>query len=155
MITPDLEQYLIRIAYRLSYNADPPFDPDDLLQEMHLCILERARRDPTFLEQRPGYISRAAAWAARDWCRRQHREKFDTSDYHNLERIEADHLDVDLSLSVQQALGELGEKARLVASAMMAGYRGPALVERVGMSKQLVYYYRQQIRSALEAHAII
>ena len=61
---PNLQNYLERIAWNIHHKNYPMIDGEDILSQMNLAIIERASADPTFLDQKPGYITKAAAWAA-------------------------------------------------------------------------------------------
>jgi hypothetical protein len=146
---PSLLNYLTRIAHNIVHMHYPEQLADDLLQEMHLYILERTQKDPTFLDQKPGYVSKAAAWHARTWCRDQHADWFRTLEPGAGDWDTCDDPDVGLSIDVRDALSGLGDKAIEVARLLAAGYKGADLEARSGMSKQLISHYRRQLRQAL------
>ena len=65
---PKLQAYLDRIAHNIVRSHYPEQDPDELLSVMNETVCQLAAKDPAFLDQTPGYITRKAAWAARDYC---------------------------------------------------------------------------------------
>jgi DNA-directed RNA polymerase specialized sigma24 family protein len=157
----DLQAYLERIAWKLSYKYGE--DHDDLLQVMNLEILEQAEKNPTFLDQTRAYICNKAAWAARNFCRSDlrgqnhgHDRAAFSLDQDNddgtdpAETIAAETPDQDVRISVQDALASLSETTQLVAKLMMEGYKGEALAEHAGLnSKAAVGYHRRLIKQAL------
>lgn len=148
---PELQHYLARIAHSIVLTSYPEQTAEELLQEMNLYILERAEREPAFLKQARGYISRAAAWHARDWCRDQHTDWFRTLDPEAGDWICRDDPDVGLCLDVRAALEGMGETAQEIARLMTIGYRGKDLERATGRSKQNLHYYRKQIKRTLAA----
>ena len=158
----EMQDYLVRIAHNIARNSYQGADPDDLLSEMNVYILERAEREPAFLNQQPGYISRAAGWAARDYCSpKRHagsygwdKEAF-SLDAENedgtdpAEVFAADLTDDELAISVREVLNELNGTARQVAGLMLLGANGAEIARELGTSRQNVSYYRRQIREAL------
>jgi len=68
---PQLQKYLTYIACRIHQDYADHVSTDDVVSAMNAHIVEQANRDPAFLDQTPGYITKAAAWAARDYCRRE------------------------------------------------------------------------------------
>lgn len=157
-----LQPYLKRIAHNLSHKYAGQ-SADDLLQAMNLAIVERAAKDPTFLDQADGYISQTAGWAARDYCCSHlkgvnhgwHREAF-SLDEENPDGFDNDELfadeqpDLGLALDIRDIVATLTGKTRKVADLMMQGYTGLELAERAGLkSNQAVNYYRGLIRQAL------
>lgn len=159
-----LQPYLKRIAHNLSYQYAGQ-SADDLLQAMNLYILESTEKDPSFLDQTDGYISRNAAWAARGYTRSDHkginhgwhREAFSLDQENdngidNAERFADEQPDGDLAMDIRDVLETLTGKTRKVADLMMEGYRGEELAKRAGLrSNQAVYYYRGLIRRALDS----
>lgn len=140
-----LQPYLTRIAWTIRSHY-PDQVPDDILQEMNLHILERDARDPTFLEQKPGYVTRAAAWHARTWCRDQYSSRFSPLEE---SAFPIAPRDVDLSLDVRDVMTTLSDKATEIAWLLAAGYKGRDLEAATGMSKQAINYHRQQLKQAL------
>lgn len=43
---------------------------EDVAQEMWFAILERAEREPAFMEQKPAYVMQYAKWRASNWLMR-------------------------------------------------------------------------------------
>ena len=158
----ELQHYLTRIAHNLHHTHWTQVPADDILSAMNLYIAERAQADPDFLDQAPGYITRAAAWHARHWCR-------DTfTRYHNGERISAglpletdddarpaDEVyaapqpDNDLALDVRTALAGLDETSLAVAELKMQGWRRKDIAARLGYSSQALSTYLKRVEAAL------
>ena len=158
-----LQSYLDRIAHNLVRTHYQEQDPDDLLQQMNLYILERVAKEPEFLDKPDGYITKSAAWAARNFCRSDlrgvnhgwHRAAF-SLDAENDDGIDNGEVfaeespDTDLAISIREALSALSEKTQLVAKLMLAGYRGIELAKQAGLnSKPAVSYHRRLIKQAL------
>lgn len=150
-----LQNYLTRIACRLGYTYN--WEADDILSEMNLFILEEAARNPVFLDQNPGYITRAAAWHAQNYVRSEvslGTSARTTASLDDLAETLADETeDIEFSITVEDILSELGEQAARVARLIAAGFKGQELADRAEMSKQSISYYRGQIRTALEGVA--
>lgn len=158
----ELQAYLKRIASKFAYLYGVD-SSDDILAQMNLAILERGSHDASFLDHPAGYITKYAAWRARDYLGYEskgnhhgwNREAFsldalDPGDDLIAERIGAADPDVDLALDVQQALSSLSEKTRTVARVLMQGVSGIELYRRSGLSNaQAVNYHRRLIRQAL------
>jgi DNA-directed RNA polymerase specialized sigma24 family protein len=162
----DLQDYLTRIAHNLHNTHWTQVPADDILSEMNLFIAEKAQEDPTFLDQTPGYITRAAAWHARHWCR-------DTfTRYHNGERISrsvpievnedkeedrrpayeayaAPEVDSDIAIDVREALTGLDEVSLAVAELKMQGWRRKDIAAKLGYSSQALSTYLRRIEAAL------
>ena len=165
MLTPDqietieeLQGYLTRVAHNIVRTSYPWADPDDLLQEMNVYILERAQQDPEFLDQTRSYITRAAAWNGRNALRGACRERNHTplemdgeGDTPAMEtRFAENGPDVELSVAVTEALSALGDKALKIAKLIAAGWTGNDLARAAGLtSRKSVTYYRKQIAEAL------
>jgi DNA-directed RNA polymerase specialized sigma24 family protein len=158
----DLQSYLERIAHNLVRNYYPNLDPDDLLSEMNLYILERAARDPSFLEQRPGFVSRAAAWAARNSANpKRHAGNYGRDreayilDAENddgtdpAEVFAAELTDHDLAIAVREALSSLEGTTRQVAGLLLTGLKGAQAARELGISRQSVQYHKTLVREAL------
>lgn len=160
----ELQDYLTRIAYKLSYQFERgDQDPQDLLQVMNLYIVERAESDPKFLEQTTSYITKKAAWEARNHMRsdlkgvnhgwNRHSFSIDEADgdfTDNSELFAAEMPDAGIALDIRAALSALSETTQLVASLIVAGFKGDELAEKAGLnSKQAVSYHRRQIKMAL------
>jgi len=157
-----LQEYLERIAWKLHYQYYQATPAEDILQQMNLFLLERAQEDPTFFDQSPRYISRAAAWAARDWLKPSRKganygedraafsldaENKDGAD--PAESIAAETGDNDISIAVRDALDTLTGKARDLAALMLQGMRIGEAAAELGISKQSANYYRKQIIKVL------
>ncbi len=151
----DLESYLVRISHNLVRTHYPEQDPDDLLQVMNLYILERAETEPEFLSQRPGYVSRAAAWAARAYCSPKRtgvnhgadRVAFSLDDpndegVENAERFAAPSGDLDIAIAVRDALKDLTGLTAKVASLMLAGLSISEVGRELGLSRQTIHYHK-------------
>jgi DNA-directed RNA polymerase specialized sigma24 family protein len=156
-----LQEYLTRIAYKLSFEYNE--DPDDLLQVMNLEIVEQATKSPDFLNQTRSFICNKAAWAARNYCRSDLRGpnhghsraafSLDTENEDGIdigETIAEETPDNDLAISVRDALSRLSEQTQTVARLMMAGFKGEELASQAGLnSKAAVSYHRRLIEGAL------
>jgi len=158
-----LQPYLDRIAHNLIMTYYHDRDPQDLLQEMNLCILERAETDPAFLGQTDSYICNSAAWKARCSTRSDRngvnhgwrREAFsldaiNENGIDNAELFAAETPDAGIALDVRAALSTLSSTTQLVARLIVAGFKGQELADRAGLSsKQAVSYHRRLIKAAL------
>jgi len=122
---PRLQSYLDRIAHNIVRSYYPEQSTDDLLQQMNLYVAERAAREPAFLDQTPGYITKAAAWAARDYCRRERHgralqpqllDREDDDGTIAAECIPAPLADLDLPIDIRAALATLSEKRQRIAA---------------------------------------
>ena len=154
---PSLQNYLERIAWNIHHKNYPMIDGEDILAQMNLALIERAESDPTFLDQQPGYISRAAAWAARTWCRRElYGQKLqpnilddETEDGQLVaEKFAADDQDLDLSVSVRATLERLDDKLQIVAQMLMQGFKKKEIAEALDVTPSSVSYYVNQLRSS-------
>ena len=154
---PNLQNYLERIAWKIHYRSYPMVDGEDILSQMNLAIIERAESDPTFLDQQPGYITKAAAWAARTWCRRElHGQNLqpnilddETEDGQLMaETIAASDTDLDLTISVRDTVASLDDKLQMVAQMLMQGFKKREIAETLGVTPASVSYYVNQLRSA-------
>lgn len=158
-----LQEYLSRIAHHIIRAHWQEVDPDDLLQEMTLYVAERAQQDPTFLDQAPGYISRAAAWHARHWCRdtftRVHNGRrvsegvpFETDGVESRptdEVYESPEPDNDIAIDVQAALAGLDKVSFQVATLKMQGLKRQDIATALGTSSQNLSRYLKRIEAAL------
>lgn len=140
--------YLRRIAWYLWRAYLPSVDPDDLVQEMALYILERGRRDRAYLAHPDGYLTKSAAWHARSVCRALHDGRMQPLPAGW--PVASPAFDADRRVAVAQALRGLSEKDRQVARLISAGYKGRALSARTGLSLASLTRYRARIRRALD-----
>jgi DNA-directed RNA polymerase specialized sigma24 family protein len=145
----EMQSYLSRIAGRI-HSYYPQIDPQDILQEMNCFILERTQKDPDFIQQQPGYITRAAAWRARDWCRRQNCSRT-VGAVELLENVlESDQPDLDLGLALRRALATLPETDRQIARMLAQGYERKEIAQRLGYSSSSALWRALgRIRAAL------
>ena len=150
-----LQKYLERIAWKLHHMTGQTIDGEDILSEMNLHICERAAADPTFLDQAPGYISKAAAWHARSWLRRQlHGQGLElnildseTEDGQlKSELFAAKSQDNDLTIAVHDTLDTLEGRLRQIGELLMEGYRKSEIADELGMSRANVSYYVRLLR---------
>jgi DNA-directed RNA polymerase specialized sigma24 family protein len=158
-----LQEYLTRIAHNLHNTHWTQVPADDLLSEMNLYIAERAEAEPEFLTQSRGYVTKAAAWHARQWCR-------DTfTRCHNGQRVSqglpletddddqrpADEVyampqpDSDIAIDVQEALAGLDELTRQIAVLKMQGMARVDIAKAVGKSSQSLSRPLHKIEEAL------
>jgi RNA polymerase sigma factor (sigma-70 family) len=145
----DLQPYLERIAYKITTHYYPQLDPQDVLQEMNLSLLERAESDPSFLDQAPGYLSRFAAWRGRDFCKCQYDDQRQASleGYPQLVDVEPDP---DRALQVRAALDQLDEQDQAIALAIGAGYTQTEIAASLGYaSYRGLHRAMARIRQAL------
>jgi len=154
-----LQPYLTRIAHNIVRTHYPEQDADELLQTMNEAICERAAQDPTFLDQTPGYITRAAAWAARNYCQR---ERFghnlvpqsldaETGDDHTLaETIPAPLADLDLPLDVARALARLSRKRQQIVAMLAQGFQRKEIAERFGVKSPSLTWDLNKIKTVLQ-----
>jgi len=170
MLTPsqrekivNLQSYAERIAGNLHHTHWRQVPAEDIAQEMLLYIGERAETDPDFLEQTPGYVSRAAAWHARHFCRdhfTRHLHGERISKDVSLETEIDDELPVDevypapapdrdIALDVHEALAGLDEAARRVAEMRLAGWRRCDIAAEMGTSSQNLSQYYRRIEATL------
>jgi len=159
-----LQEYLSRIAHHIIRAHWQEVDPDDLLQEMTLYVAERAQQDPTFLDQAPGYISRAAAWHARHWCRdtftRVHNGRrvsegvpFETDGVESRptdEVYESPEPDNDIAIDVQAALAGLDGVSFRIAQLKMAGMKRKDIATELDTSSQNLSRHLRKIEAALK-----
>jgi len=155
----DLQNYLTRIAYKLSYDYSYG-DPDELLSVMNEAIIERASSEPTFLDQAPGYISRFAAWKARDYARRERYgrnlapvsiDAESDEDAPVAETLPAESSDLDLGLAVRDILAGLDEKLQTVARMLAAGFQKQEIAAELEVSGATVTYYVGKLQVAFAA----
>lgn len=153
-----LQPYLLRIAHNIVRTHFPGQDAEEILGVMNAAICEQAARDPTYLEQAPGYVTRKAAWAARDFCRREvHREQLvpvridaEHADHQPLaERFAAPLTDLDLSIDIQRALATLSEKRQQIAAMLVAGFKRREIAETFGVTSPTLSWDFAKIRAAL------
>lgn len=149
----ELQDYLSRIARKLSHTYEG-YESDELLQEMNVHILERAAQDPTFLDQQPGYITRAAAWHVRTWVRDQYDNRriglnLEADEDEPSEWMAAPVVDQDTIIDVQDALASLSGRVAEVAQMLMAGWKATEIASELGCSKATITYYKNQLRAAL------
>jgi DNA-directed RNA polymerase specialized sigma24 family protein len=142
-----LQGYLTRIAGHLASQYGT--SAEELLSQMNLYLAERAHQDPGFLQQAPGYITRAAAWRARDWMRSQRRERCTSFDA--IEQVlYAPAPDLDLGLAVRDALAGLCETDRQIAGMLASGYERKEIAQRLGYSSSSALWRAlARIRAAL------
>lgn len=130
----------------------------DLEGEMWLYLVDRAAREPSFLDQTDAYIAQACEWRARDYARRERHGlkliplSLDDSPEDPmclLDVIGTEDPPISLSIDVAQALDNLGDVARRVAVMIAAGWRNVDIAQELGVRPATVFYYRGQIRQAL------
>jgi len=156
----DLQPYLKRIAHNIVATHYSGQDPDDLLQTMNAAICEQAARAPEFLDQTPGYITRKAAWAARDYCRHEQYGRnlatlsLDASgpdgDSSLAEVIPAPLADLDLPIDVARALATLSQKRQQIVAMLAAGLQRKEIAAHFGVKSATLAWDYQKIRSALQ-----
>jgi len=159
----DLTDYIDRIAGNLHHTHWQQVPVEDIAQEMVLYIAERVEADPAFLNQSPGYVTKAAAWAARHWCRDRftrylHGERvgkdvsLETEADNELPADEvyaAPEVDGDIAIDVHEALAGLDEAARRVAEMRLAGWRRCDIAAEMGTSSQNLQQFYRRIETAL------
>lgn len=148
-----LQGYLDRIAHKLSFTYTG-YDPDELLQEMNVSICEQAEKDPDFLNQTDGYITRRAAWHIKTWVRDQYDNRriglnLEADEDEPSEWISAPIVDQDIIIDVQDALASLSGRVAEVAKMLMKGWKATEIAEQMGITKQSVQYYKNQLKAAL------
>lgn len=143
----ELQPYLARIAGKMHHTYYPTVPADDLLQEMNAAICEQAARDPAFLDQAPGYVTRKAAWAARDYAR--HATYLDLDGGESLERMAAPAPDLDLGIDVRRALGTLDRKRQEIAAMLAGGWKRKEIAARFGVKSPSLSWDLGKIRAAL------
>lgn len=155
----DLQPYLTRIAHNIVRTHYPEQDADELLQTMNEAICTKAAADPQFLNQTPGYITRAAAWAARNYCRREcHGHALaplsldaETEDSATIaETIPAPLADLDLPLDIARALATLSQKRQQIARMLVAGLKRKEIAAQVGVKSPTLSWDYKQIRATLQ-----
>lgn len=155
----DLQAALRPIAGKLARDYDIDFD--DLLSEMNMAIIDRAERDPDFLDQEDNYIARWGGWRARDWGRREcyQRKFFQVPTTAEIEQIRPDSGDDPADL-IEQAdridtLGELianlGEQTRRVLQLWAGGYKVKEIASELAITAPSVCYHKNQIRQGLRS----
>ena len=154
----ELQDYLTRIAHNIVRTHFRSQDPDELLSVMNDAIVAKAASDPTFLEQSPGYITRKAAWAARDYCKR---EVFgqnlmpvsvdtETDGARPLaETLAAPLADLDLSIDLQRALAQLSPKRQQIAAMLVSGFQRREIAETFGVKSPSLTWDLAKIKEAL------
>ena len=148
-----LQEYLTRIAHNIVTNYYPQFSPDDVLQEMNTYILERGQKEPEFLNQTPGYITRAAAWRVRDWCRDQQvgrmvdiPEDILTNDSASVD----DEIDAArIAAAVQTIIAGLAGRDQEIARAMLAGQKRQDIARAYGIKSPTLQGTINRIKAAL------
>jgi len=155
---PKLQEYLDRIAHNIVRSYHPGADPEDLLSVMNTHIVEQAARDPTFLDQKPGYISRSAAWAAYHYCeheqcgRKLQPQSLDREDdgIPAGERIPAPLADLGLPIDIRNALAALSEKRQRIAAMLVAGFQRREIAEAFGVKSPSLSWDFTIIKRALQ-----
>jgi len=130
---------------------------------MTLYVAEQAQQDPAFLDQSPGYVTRAAAWHARHWLRhtytRFHRGErvsaglpleTDEDDSRPADEVyAAPQQDNDLALDIRTALAGLDEISLKVATLKMQGLKRTEIARELGTSSQNLAQYLRKIEAVL------
>ena len=131
---------------------------------MTLYVAEQAQQDPAFLDQSPGYVTRAAAWHARHWLRhtytRFHRGErvsaglpleTDEDDSRPADEVyAAPQQDNDLALDIRTALAGLDEISLKVATLKMQGLKRTEIARELGTSSQNLSRHLRKIEAALK-----
>ena len=159
---PTMQNRLTHIAGRFGDDAG------DVQQTMALHLIEKATADPTFADQRLGYLVKAAAWNARHY----HRDGRVYDRYVECEPMIVDedgHVISGLDemwpapgLSPEQAviqseelaelsrqLSRLPAKQRQVALLLAAGYSPSEIADELRMSRSSVAHLAKRMRQAL------
>lgn len=157
-----LQSYLTRIAHNLHRTHWSQVPADDILQEMNLHIAEQAEADPAFLQQSPGYVTKAAAWHARHWLRdtytRFHRGQrvsaglpleTDDEDRPADEIYAATEPDREIAIDVRSALAGLNKMSLRVAMLKMQGLKRAEIAAELGTSSQALTTHLKRIEEAL------
>ena len=153
-----MQPYLGRIAGSLARSYSHNLDREDLLSQMNLSIVEQAERDPDFLNQTPGYVSRRAGWAARDYAKRELRGQnltptsldAETQDGQLLgETFSTAEQDLDLVLSVRETLNGLSGRTAQVARMLLEGWKRKDIASHFGIRSQSLSPELARIREAL------
>jgi len=134
---------------------------------MNLFLAEQAETNPSFLDQKPGYISKKAAWVATDWARTRARH----SNYHESMDVETsddtvtaeyraelgeEMPDVPTVVAVREALAGLDERAQDIAGMMLQGYKRKEIADELGIRSQSLSGPLARIKEALApVHASI
>jgi len=160
-----LQSYLTRIAHNLHRTHWSQVDPQDILAEMNLHIAEQAEADPAFLEQTRGYITKAATWHARHWCRATFTRHYngqrvsanvalemdgDDNDRPTDEVYTAPQPDNDIAIDIRTALAGLDGVSFRIAQLKMAGMKRKDIAAELGMSSQGLSWYLRRIEAALK-----
>jgi DNA-directed RNA polymerase specialized sigma24 family protein len=142
----------------MQWNADP----EDVVQEIVLAILEEYTKDPDFLNQTDAYIVNKGAWMARNALKRMAVQEWN----HEVEDVETETgtplLDlvgeynpwaaVDLGLALNTAYDELGEVDRGIVAGMYEGLNRREIGQKVGLSHTAVNNHIPAIAEAIRAH---
>lgn len=160
----EMQDYLSRIAFSLRCHYADVYSKEDILQEMNTAILERAQEDPTFLDQRPGYISKYAGYIGRDFCKRAFAVKLGwaRNEWRSLDEPNRDAPplaedyamaapagDQDIAIMVRDAISTLTGRAREVATMMLAGYKRVDIAKHFGLSSQSLSKDVNQVKAVL------
>lgn len=159
-----LQSYLTRIAHHMVRTHWTQADPDDVLAQMNLHIAEKAEEDPSFLEQSPGYITKAAAWEARHWLRHTFTRylhggrtsaglplETDDKDERPADEVYASAApDSDIAIDVRTALAGLDEVSLQIAQLKMAGMQRKEIAVQLGTSSQNLSRHLHKIEAALK-----
>lgn len=154
-----LDPYLTRIAYNLQATHWPTADPQDILQEMRLYVLEQAAL-PGFSDRTAGHVAKGAAWHARHVLR-------DTfTRWHNGSRIswadplpdplracatERDDDSLDAKMLLERLFALVGADVRQALQLKMDGYSTPEIAGLCGVTATTVYRWVHKAKAILDA----
>jgi len=155
-----LQDYMDRIAHNIVRTHYPQLDPADLLSVMNETVVTLAAKSPKFLDQKKGYITRKAAWAARDWARHEvlglNKSPVsldaDSADATTEEAFGASFvldLDLDLPLDILAALRTLDEKRQEMAVMIMQGWKRKDIAAHFGIKSPSLTTHYKVIAAAL------
>lgn len=154
-----LDPYLTRIAYNLQATHWPTADPQDILQEMRLYVLEQATL-PGFCDRTAGHVAKGAAWHARHVLRDTYTR------WHNGCRIawadplpdrtvagatEPDDAALDAAMLVERLLSLVGEKIRQALRLKLEGYTVSEIAGMCGVTTMTVYRWEHKAKAILDA----
>lgn len=151
-MTPEQHLALIRLQPGLRRAITHRFGSsmtDDLVNDANVAIIERAKRDRTFLVAKPAYVVRLGVWRAGDAARKEWSYLNFTVLGEPHERGTLPEQDYILSISVEQALAGVGERTRAVATGIADGMGTKDVAGMLDVMPQAVTYHKGKIRRAL------
>jgi RNA polymerase sigma factor (sigma-70 family) len=148
------------IALRVR-GSSSDLDTDELINEMVIALIKKAKSSPTFLNQNTSFILQFAGWQARHAAhshRRSGSRFFDASfdepteaeeNYAEAIAIEDDYSNVELSDSIREAIADLHPSYRKLVNLMFLGLPKNEIAEKIGITPGALQDRMQVLRKRL------